>query len=115
MRSKNNLSIHPQVAGFLNRVVQFINHLKYVLQRIMYMISHQTLVVGFSELNVKLFKVYHICEYFGGPDKGLEFYQSCTSQITPMFPSCQLRQLQYQKNYPHNRMPVHRDNNNHAF
>ena len=38
------------------------------------MISHQTPVVVFSELNVKLFKVYHICEYFGGPDKGLEFY-----------------------------------------
>ena len=37
------------------------------------MISHQTPVVGFSELNVKLFKVYHICEYFGGPGKGLEF------------------------------------------
>ena len=37
------------------------------------MISHQTPVVGFSELNIKLFKVYHICEYFGGPDKGLEF------------------------------------------
>ena len=25
------------------------------------------------ELNVKLFKVYHLCEYFVGPEKGLEY------------------------------------------
>ena len=50
MKWKNNLSIHPQVAGFLHCVVQFINRLTYVLQRIMFMISHQTPVVGFSEL-----------------------------------------------------------------